>query len=192
LGAAGVGALRAAQLLFSPLNTAFSAIKMAVIPELVRSRGTRVFRNRLIETFVIVAALAGFWGAVVMFLPASVGALLLGDTWQSASELRLPYFLQYVAMVPYTVLLAYYRSVQANRLSTLMRAVLAGLTLVLPLALAYAGGTMAAAWAFTLAVAAATVVGAIATLLSRAKLRPETSHEPVPADAELRPAADAR
>jgi O-antigen/teichoic acid export membrane protein len=192
LGAAGVGALRAAQLLFSPLNTAFSAIKMAVIPELVRSRGTRVFRNRLIETFVIVAALAGFWGAVVMVLPASVGALLLGDTWQSASELRLPYFLQYVAMVPYTVLLAYYRSVQANRLSTLMRAVLAGLTLVLPLALAYAGGTPAAAWAFTVAVATATVVGGIATLLARSKSRTERPHRSAPTDAELRPAADAR
>ena len=66
LGAAGVGALRAAQLLFSPLNTAFSAIKMAVIPELVRSKGTAVFRMRLIETAVVVAAMAGLWGAAVI------------------------------------------------------------------------------------------------------------------------------
>lgn len=190
LGAAGVGALRAAQLLFSPLNTAFSAIKMAIIPELVRSRGTTAFRNRLIETLVIVGVLAGLWGAAVMLLPSAVGSLLLGDTWQSAAELRLPYFLQYVAMVPYTVLLAYYRSVQANRLSTLMRAVLAGLTLVLPLALAFSGGTIAAAWAFSLAVAAAAVAGGIATVLSR----PRTAPHPVPGPDEeaLRPAADAR
>ncbi|MDQ0853376.1 hypothetical protein QFZ79_001487 [Arthrobacter sp. V4I6] len=165
---------------------------MAVIPELVRSRGTGAFRIRLIETFVVVAALAGFWGGVVMFLPASVGALLLGDTWQSASELRLPYFLQYVAMVPCTVLLAYYRSAQADRLSTLMRAALVGLTLVLPLALAYAGGTPASAWAFTLAVAAATIVGGIATLLSMSKSRTEASHRFDPADAEVWPAAGQR
>lgn len=193
LGAAGVGALRAAQLLFSPLNTAFSAIKMAVIPELVRSKGTAVFRRRLVETFVVVAALAGFWGAVVMLLPASVGALLLGDSWRSASELRLPYFLQYVAMVPYTILLAYYRSVQANRLSTFMRAVLAVLTLVLPLVFAYAGGSLASAWAFTLAVAVAALVGGIATLVWRSKSQSEqTPPQPAPTDAGLRPATEAR
>lgn len=172
LGAAGVGALRAAQLLFSPLNTAFAAIKMAVIPELVRSRGTAAFRHRLIETFIVVAALAGLWGAAVMFLPASVGFFLLGDTWESASELRLPYFLHYLAMVPYTVLLAYYRSVQANRLSTSMRAALAGLTLVLPLAFAYSGGTLAAAWAFTLAVAAAAAIGGVSTAVARPRTAP--------------------
>lgn len=201
LGAAGVGALRAAQLLFSPLNTAFSAIKMAVIPELVRSRGTTLFRRRLIETLMVVAALAGIWGVVVMLLPAPVGSLLLGDTWHSASELRLPYFLQYVAMVPYTVLLAYYRSVQANRLSTFMRAALALLTLALPLALAYAGGTRAAAWAFTFAVAVAAAAGVVATAVWRRKTRTETPEQPdssyarpaetACAEPELRPAADA-
>lgn len=201
LGAAGVGALRAAQLLFSPLNTGFAAIKMAIIPELVRSRGTPVFRKRLIETFVVVAILAGIWGAAVMFMPDSVGTVLLGATWASASELRLAYFMQYLAMVPYTVLLAYYRSVQANRLSTLMRAVLALLTLVLPLILAFAGGVLAAAWAFTLAVGVATVVGGIATVVSRSRSTSSPvstagpgpgQAEPEPADAALRPATDAR
>ena len=190
LGAAGVGALRAAQLLFSPLNTAFSAIKMAVIPELVRSRGTAVFRRRLVETFVVVAGLAGIWGAAVMLLPSSVGTLVLGATWESASGLRLPYLVQYLAMVPYTVLLAYYRSVQANRLSTLMRAALALLTLVLPLALAYAGGTLSAAWAFTFAVAAAAIIGGIATVWSRTRPVVRTEPQrPDTAEAELRPAS---
>ena len=115
LGAAGVGALRAAQLLFSPLNTAFSAIKMAVIPELVRSKGTAVFRMRLIETAVVVAAMAGLWGAAVMLLPGSIGALVLGTSWEAASGLRLPYLVQYVAMVPYTVLLASYRWVTSEQ-----------------------------------------------------------------------------
>lgn len=199
LGAAGVGALRAAQLLFSPLNTGFSAIKIAVIPELVRTRGTAVFRKRLIETFVVVAIVAGIWGTLIMFMPDSVGRVLLGATWESASELRLAYFVQYLAMVPYTVLLAYYRSVQANQLSTLMRAVLAVLTLMLPLALAFAAGVLAAAWAFTIAVGVAVVAGGIATVVSRAGSgsRPESSRRPEPAedepaDAGLRPAADSR
>jgi len=188
LGAAGVGALRAAQLLFSPL-------KMAVIPELVRTKGTAVFRKRLIETMVAVAAMAGLWGAAVMLLPASVGSFVLGASWEPASGLRLPYLVQYLAMVPYTVLLAYYRSLQADKLSTLMRAALAVLTLGLPLALAYAGGTLASAWAFALAVAAAVVVGGIATGLSLSRSRSEaepTPERPAPEDAGLRPAADAR
>jgi O-antigen/teichoic acid export membrane protein len=171
---------------------------MAVIPELVRAKGGPVFRKRLIETFVVVAAMAGLWGAVVMLLPTSMGALVLGATWESASGLRLPYLVQYVAMVPYTVLLAYYRSAQANQLSTLMRATLAMLTLVLPLALAYAGGTVASAWAFALAVAVAAVVGGIATIVSRSRSRAQSaraqsaSHGPDPVEVELRPAADAR
>lgn len=190
LGPAGVGALRAAQLLFSPLNTAFSAIKMAVIPELVRAKGTAVFRKRLVETIAVVAALAGLWGAAVMLLPASMGSFVLGASWESASSLRLPYLVQYLAMVPYTVLLAYFRSVQANRLSTLMRAALAVLTLVLPLAMAYGGGTAASAWAFTLAVAIAAAAGATATGLTRSRTEPPLERSES-TDAELRPAADA-
>lgn len=176
LGATGVGALRAAQLLFSPLNTGFAAIKMAVVPELVRSKGTAAFRRRMAETFVVVAVLAAVWGLAVMFIPDPIGALLLGETWEAASDLRLAYFAQYLAMVPYTVLLAYCRSVRADRLSTLMRAALAVLTLVLPLTFAVAGGVLAAAWAFAVAVAVAAGVGVIGNAVSRKK--PRSTAEP--------------
>lgn len=169
LGAAGVGALRAAQLLFSPLNTVFSAIKTAVIPELVRTRGTGAFRSRLLETFVLVLVLCVGWGAAVLLLPASAGEFVLGETWQNASELRWPYAVQYLAMVPYTVLLAYFRATQANRLSTLMRGILAALTLVLPLALALGGSTGASAWGFAGAVAVAAACGLIAVRAGRSR-----------------------
>ncbi|UWX97974.1 hypothetical protein N2K95_04700 [Arthrobacter zhaoxinii] len=169
LGAAGVGALRAAQLLFSPLNTVFSAIKTAVIPELVRTRGTGAFRSRLLETFVLVLVLCVGWGAAVLMLPASAGEFVLGETWHNASELRWPYAVQYLAMVPYTVLLAYFRAVQVNRLSTLMRGVLAVLTLVLPLALALGGSAAASAWGFTGAVAIAAVCGLVAVRVARVR-----------------------
>lgn len=169
LGAAGVGALRAAQLLFSPLNTVFGAIKTAVIPELVRTRGTGAFRSRLLETFGIVLVLSLGWGAAVLLLPASAGEFVLGETWHNASELRWPYAVQYLAMVPYTVLLAYFRAAQANRLSTLMRGVLAALTLALPLALALGGSAAASAWGFTGAVAVAAVCGLLAVRTGRSR-----------------------
>ena len=169
LGAAGVGALRAAQLLFSPLNTVFSAIKTAVIPELVRTRGTAAFRSRLLETLGIVLVLALGWGAAVLLLPASAGEFVLGDTWRNAAELRWPYAVQYLAMVPYTALLAYFRAAQANQLSTLMRGVLAGLTLALPLGLALTGSAVAAAWGFAAAVAVAAACGLLAVRVGRVR-----------------------
>lgn len=167
LGAAGVGALRAAQLLFSPLNTVFSAIKTAVIPELVRARGTAAFRSRMLETLAIVLVLAVGWGAAVLLLPAAAGEFVLGETWQNAAELRWPYAVQYLAMVPYTVLLAYFRATSAGRLSTLMRGVLAALTLVLPLGLALTGSAAGSAWGFTAAVAVAAVCGLLTVRAGR-------------------------
>lgn len=167
LGAAGVGALRAAQLLFSPLNTVFGALKTAVIPELVRTRGTPAFRARLLEALAVVLVLGVGWGGAVLLLPAGAGEFVLGETWQNAEDLRWPYAVQYLAMVPYTILLAYFRATEANQLSTLMRGVLAALTLILPLALALSGSTQASAWGFAVAVAIAGVCGAVAVKLNR-------------------------
>lgn len=171
LGAVGVGALRAAQLLFSPLNTAFAAIKMAVIPDLVRTRGTPIFRTRLIETAGIVGGLAALWGVIVLLLPGVTGRMILGDTWITAAELRWPYLVQYAAMVPYTVLLAYLRATVDNRSSTKMRALLAVLTLVLPVTGAFLWSTSGAAWGFTVAMALATTAGLGLAVAGRRRTR---------------------
>ncbi|MCC3292040.1 hypothetical protein [Arthrobacter sp. zg-Y1110] len=167
LGAAGVGALRAAQLLFSPLNTVFGAVKTAIIPELVRSRGTAAFRRRMLEASAVVCVLAVAWGAAVLLLPDAAGEFVLGDTWSNATELRWPYAVHYLAMVPYTIMLAYFRASEANRLSTLMRAVLAGLTLVLPLCFALTESVAATAWGFAGAVALASVCGLLSLVVRR-------------------------
>lgn len=170
LGAVGVGALRAAQLLFSPLNTVFGAIKTAVIPELVRTRGTPAFRRTLMETLLVVSVLSVGWGTAVLLLPATAGELVLGETWNNAAELRWPYAIQYLAMVPYTVLLAYFRATESNRLSTQMRGALAALTLVLPLGLSLTTSTAVTAWGFAAAAAAAAACGVLAVRRSRVRI----------------------
>ena len=170
LGAVGVGALRAAQLLFSPLNTVFGAIKTAVIPELVRTRGTPAFRRTLMETLLVVSVLSVGWGTAVLLLPATAGELVLGETWHNAAELRWPYAIQYLAMVPYTVLLAYFRATESNRLSTQMRGALAALTLVLPLGLSLTTSTAVTAWGFAAAAAAAAACGVLAARRSRVRI----------------------
>lgn len=177
LGPAGVGALRAAQLLFSPLNTVFAAVRTAIIPELVRARGTAVFRRRLMEATSVVLGLALCWGTAVLMLPQAAGEFVLGDTWASASELRWASAFQYLVMVPYTILLAYFRASEANRLSTLVRGILAGATLVLPLGFALTGSAAASAWGFAAAVGLASVSGLLAVRAGRRRAPTGPNHE---------------
>lgn len=167
IGATGVGALRAALLLFSPLNTAFSALKVAVLPDLVRSSGTALFRKRILETGIIITALAIIWGGTVLALGPSIGQFILGPMWEPASELRWAYAFQYLLMAPYTLILAYCRAVEANKLSTRMRGSLAIGTLLIPLFLAVINGTIAAAWGFAVAMLIAVVTGGIGILRGR-------------------------
>lgn len=171
VGVAGVAALRGASLLFSPLNTAFNAVRIAVVPELVRATEPARYRARVLETVVVLAVLGIGWGAVVLLLPDAWGALVLGETWAAAAQLRWPYAVQGLAMVCYTVLLARFRAQARHRQSTLMRGSLALLTLALPLALAATVGTAGAAWGFAIAVLVCAAVGAVAEVGTRRSAR---------------------
>lgn len=167
LGAVGVGALRGASLLFSPLNTAFNAVRIAMIPDLVRSRGTARYRTSLAAVAAVLLALALGWGLTVLLLPASVGRLLIGSTWDAAEGLRLPNLVQALAMVGYTVLLSYFRSSELHTMSSVMRGVLAAATLAVPFVAALAVGTAGGAWGFAVAVGASVVTGLV--LVGRAR-----------------------
>lgn len=152
VGASGVAALRGASLLFSPLNTAFNAVRLAMIPELVRQWRSPGYRGVLAETAGVLLALAIGWGLAVLFLPERWGLLLLGDSWAGAEALRLPNFVQCLAMVGYTVALSYFRSAALHERSSLMRGSLAALTLVTPLGAGLLLGPPGAAWGFAGAV----------------------------------------
>ncbi|KQO97537.1 hypothetical protein [Leifsonia sp. Leaf264] len=167
LGAAGIAALRGASLLFSPVNTAFNAVRIAMIPELVRLRPSGRYARRLAETALILFGISVVWGVVVLLLPSGLGRMLLGATWDAAADLRWPNFVQAMMMVGYTALLAHFRVSSMHGQSTTMRGWLAGLTLAVPLALAVAFGTAGAAWGFAVAVGVAVVIGVLVTLRSR-------------------------
>lgn len=179
VGSIGVAGLRGAALLFSPLNTAFNSVRIAMIPELVRSRGdARRYRRRLVETGTVLAVLAVLWGGTVLILPDSVGRLVLGQTWEIASDLRWPNFLQVVAMVGYTVLLAMYRSTSRHRQSSVMRGVLAAATLITPVLLAVLVGVTGAAWGFAIAVTLAVLIGAGVTTITARRRPAESAAQP--------------
>lgn len=173
LGTVGVAALRGAALLFSPLNAAFNAIRIAVIPDLVRSRGTTRYRRSLLEAVGALAVLALLWGGGALLLPAGLGRTVLGSTWEAAADLRPAAFVQALAMVGYTVVLAHFRATQANTSSSRMRGLLALLTVVVPTSLALAAGVAGAAWGFAGAVACAGTVGGLLCVRGRAPFAQE-------------------
>lgn len=174
IGVAGVAALRGASLLFSPLNTGFNAVRIAVVPELVRARDPRRYRARMTETAAVLAVLGVGWSAAVLLIPSEWGRLLLGETWDAAADLRWAYAAQTIAMVGYTLLLAQFRARARHGASTAMRGTLAAFTLALPMLLAFTGGPVAAAWGFAVAVAVSVVVGSGAEWRAR-RSRPDLS-----------------
>lgn len=99
------GALRGAQLLIGPLALLFTAVRLVVVPELVRNdRDPRL--KRLGSAVVIVVAVG--WGGVLSLIPDSVGRGLLGETWTLASVIipitALEYVVYATAVMPQAVL----------------------------------------------------------------------------------------
>lgn len=93
-----VAALRAAEVLMGPLKTLAQGLRMVAQPEAVRSlaRGGDLLRPCLLFS-VAMAVLAAVAGTVLLLLPDTVGRAALGDTWEPAQAVLLPYTLSVMA-----------------------------------------------------------------------------------------------
>jgi O-antigen/teichoic acid export membrane protein len=90
-GLATLGAVRASQVYFGPLNTIHSGVYLAVVPEGTRLRGDRRRLERLIvATAGALALLAAAWTVIGVALPDSVGRSLFARSWPGAEELMVP------------------------------------------------------------------------------------------------------
>lgn len=99
------GALRGAQLLIGPLALLFTAVRLVIVPELVREdKDPRL--ERLGSAAVLLIAVG--WGGVLSLIPDSVGTSLLGETWTLASVIvpitALEYVVYATAVMPQAVL----------------------------------------------------------------------------------------
>ena len=90
-GLPALGAVRAVQVLYGPVNTLHAGIYLAVVPEGTRIRNDRGRLRRLMlaSTTLIVAA-AAVWMIVCMLLPDSFGESLFGASWARGSDLVVP------------------------------------------------------------------------------------------------------
>ncbi|MCD5311107.1 MATE family efflux transporter [Kineosporia babensis] len=91
VGTVAIGAIRAAQTLLGPLNLVFSGISAAGLPLLTRAAigGGSLIRLSLLLSGAI-GGLAGLCVLVLLVLPASIGAELLGPSWANARAVMLP------------------------------------------------------------------------------------------------------
>lgn len=99
-GLAELGAVRGGYVLFGPLNVVLLGARLVAVPEGVRIRAVSLDalrRNARLLAGTLAVCAAGI-GGVIMFLPASVGEWLLGDTWANVAELRAPLALMNVAI----------------------------------------------------------------------------------------------
>lgn len=76
-----VGILRAAYLPFGPLGALHMSVYSMLLPDAVHARSEASVRRLSWRVSCALAAIAATWGAIVLLLPASVGHLLMGTTW---------------------------------------------------------------------------------------------------------------
>ncbi|MEA2716232.1 MAG: hypothetical protein QOI99_549 [Actinomycetota bacterium] len=82
-GAAAIGALRAAMLLFGPLTVIFVGMLVIGVPEVIRAgeRGHKAPLRFVAALGVGMPTLTGLWAAAVLLVPERLGVDLLGSNW---------------------------------------------------------------------------------------------------------------
>lgn len=157
-GLGAVGAVRAAQVFYGPLNTLYGGVYLALVPDGARQRGDPGRLARMMtNATVLVAGVAGAWMLVGIFLPDRWGAALFGATWSQAGDLMLAMGLAVLAGSLATGAFAGLRSLGEYTVS--LRAQLYGVPPRLVLTLG--GAALGAAGGFTVGFAVGNVVIAV-------------------------------
>ncbi|HEY8527406.1 MAG TPA: hypothetical protein VIL48_20740 [Acidimicrobiales bacterium] len=115
-GLSALGAVRAAQVFYGPLNVLHAGLYLMLVPDGARRRDRpRSLKRLMVAATVVVSGTAGAWTVAGLVLPDGVGRALFGDTWTDAQELMLPMGLAMVAGGTATGAFAGLRSLAAAR-----------------------------------------------------------------------------
>lgn len=154
-GLAEVGALRAAQVLFGPVQALLLSMRFALRPIYVRTQAalpSRLPRVAAGTSAVLVVVCLG-WGAALLVMPDGVGETLLGDSWDGARIIIPAMTMQVVAL---GALFGAFNGLRAraDAAATLRIGVFTAVSgLVLGLAGGAAGGAQLAQWGISASVA---------------------------------------
>ncbi|HKH06558.1 MAG TPA: hypothetical protein VKA65_15420 [Acidimicrobiales bacterium] len=115
-GLPALGAVRAAQTFYGPLNTLYAGIYLALVPDGARKRDepAKLLHFMLVASAVVTTG-AALWALVGVFLPDAWGTAVFGDTWREAEELMVPTGLAVIAGSAATGAFAGLRSLGAAR-----------------------------------------------------------------------------
>lgn len=147
-----LGAVRASQVFYGPLNTIHNGIYLTVVPEgaQARDRPARLLRIMVVATGGVTAASVALMLAGLV-LPDAWGSALFGSTWPDAQQLMFPMGLAMLTGGLATGGYAGVRSLGAVRESLRARLQAAAPQLVLPVI----GVTVAAGWGYSMGLAVA-------------------------------------
>ncbi|HEX6568378.1 MAG TPA: hypothetical protein VF015_04410 [Acidimicrobiales bacterium] len=195
-GLSVIGAVRAAQVFYGPLNTIHQGIYLALVPEGARTASARHLRRLMVGASVALVAVAGAWMCVGLVMPDAWGTALFGETWGEAGGLMLPMGLAMIAGSAATGGFAGVRALgdAAESLRARLRTV--GPQLLLPLAgtVVAAGQGFAVGFGLGHAASAAIWWAAFGRALAARRRRASRREQVVaadPADASLAPAGSA-
>ena len=180
-GLGAVGALRAGQLLFGPIQLVFYGVNLMAVPEASRAAATSLGRLRqaVVVAAGLLALLAAGWTLVVLFLPAAIGEAILRDAWAPARDLALPIGLTFVAgMLGFGGELGLRALAAAGRL---LRVTI--FTSVLTLVLGIGGAAVGGAWGCAWALFAVAVIGGLLLWLEYDRGETERAVDPTPGHA---------
>lgn len=118
-GLQAAGALRGAQSILGPLNVLVNAARIGALPLLVAagSRTPRAVRANVLRVTAGLGAAVGLVGALILAIASYIGPKLLGETWESASPLVLPIYIQTVFLAAVSGALLGLRAHRAARAS---------------------------------------------------------------------------
>lgn len=151
-----LGAVRATQVFFGPINVLFGGIYLALVPEGARLAGDRRRLRRLMGAASIsLVVMAGTWLGVGLVLPAQAGRAMFGASWDGVRTLLVPVGLGVLGGGVAAGGMAGLRALSAARAS--LRARLLGLPVMIGAPLA---GASAGARGFAFGLATATWAGA--------------------------------
>ncbi|MFE0700853.1 hypothetical protein [Streptomyces sp. NPDC058872] len=177
VGVGAVGAVRGAELLLGPFLAVLMGLSLVTVAE--AARVLRQAPHRLGPFCLLLgggqAVAALLWGAALLLVPDRAGELVLGDVWQSASELIVPATLGVAGAGLGTGAAAGLRALAAARRSLRSQLFASACYVIGGLGGAAVAGTVGSAWG----VAAATVSGsAVWWLQLRSALR-ENHRNPI-------------
>jgi len=147
-----LGAVRASQVFYGPLNTIHNGIYLTVVPEGAQARDhpSRLLKIMIVATAGVVTASVALM-VVGLVLPDAWGSALFGSTWPDAQELMFPMGLAMLTGGLATGGYAGIRSLGAVRESLRARLQAAAPQLVLPVI----GVALAAGWGYSVGLAVA-------------------------------------